>query len=176
MASLTRWTWVWATSRSWWWTGRPGMLRSMGSQRAGHDWTIKQLIFSFQSSSCVCWFFHNFLCLIWRLKVLIATPGVFSLHCGMWTFFFFFLVACRLFSWFTYDLGFPGGSDGKESACIVGDPGSVLGLGRSPGEGNGYPLQYSCLESPMDRGAWWATVYGVAKELNRTERLSLSLA
>ena len=60
-------------------------------------------------------------------------------------------------------LGFPGGSDGKESTCDVGGLGSIPGLGRSPGEGNGTPLQYSCLENPMDRGAWWATVYGVTK-------------
>ena len=58
---------------------------------------------------------------------------------------------------------FPGGSDGKESACNAGDPGSTPGSGRSPGEENGYPLQYSCLENPIDRGAWWATAYGVAK-------------
>ena len=57
----------------------------------------------------------------------------------------------------------PGGSDGKASACNVGDLGWIPGLGRSPGEGNGNPLQYSCLENPMDRGAWWATVHGVAK-------------
>ena len=49
---------------------------------------------------------------------------------------------------------FPGGSDGKASACNAGDPGSIPGLGRSPGEGNGTPLQYSCLENPMDGGAW----------------------
>ena len=55
------------------------------------------------------------------------------------------------------------GSDSKESACNAGDPGSIPGLGRSPGEGNGNALQYSCLESPMDRGAWRATVHGVAK-------------
>ena len=60
-------------------------------------------------------------------------------------------------------LHFPGGSAGKESACTAGDPGSVLGLGRSPGKGNGNPLQYSCLEDPMDRGAWQATVHGVAR-------------
>ena len=48
----------------------------------------------------------------------------------------------------------PGGSEGKASACNVGDLGSIPGLGRSPGEGNGNPLQYSCLENPMDRGAW----------------------
>ena len=59
--------------------------------------------------------------------------------------------------------GFPGGSDGKESACNDGDPGSVPGLGRSPGERNGCPLQYSCLEDSMDRGAWLAIVHGVTK-------------
>ena len=60
-------------------------------------------------------------------------------------------------------LVFPGGSDGKESACTEGHPGSIPGLGRSPGEGNSQPLQYSCLENPIDRGAWGATVRGVAK-------------
>ena len=59
--------------------------------------------------------------------------------------------------------GFPGGSDGKASAYNAGDPGSIPGSGRSPGEGNGNPLQYSCLENPMDGGAWWAPVYVVAK-------------
>ena len=58
---------------------------------------------------------------------------------------------------------FPGSLDGKASAYNAGDPGSIPGLGRSPGEGNGNPLQYSCLENPMDRGAWWATVHGVTK-------------
>ena len=65
-------------------------------------------------------------------------------------------------------LGFPGGSDGKESACNMRDLGSILGLRRSPGEGNGYPLQYSCPENSMDRGAWWATVLGVST--SRTQR------
>ena len=60
-------------------------------------------------------------------------------------------------------LGFPGGSDGKESACNVGDLGSIPGLGRSPGGGLGNPLQYLCLENPMDRGVWLATFHGVAK-------------
>ena len=53
-------------------------------------------------------------------------------------------------------MGFPGGSEDKASACNAGDPGSIPGLERSPGEGNGNPLQYSCLENPMDRGAWRA--------------------
>ena len=60
-------------------------------------------------------------------------------------------------------LDFPGGPDGKESACNVEDSGLIPGSGRSPGEGNGYLLQYSCLENPMDRGAWWAMVHRVAK-------------
>ena len=55
------------------------------------------------------------------------------------------------------------GSVGKESACTAGDPDSIPGLGRSPGEGNGYRLQYSYLENPMDKGAWQATVYGDTK-------------
>ena len=59
--------------------------------------------------------------------------------------------------------GFPGGSDGKESACNAGDLSSIPGLGRSPGGGNGNPLQYSCLENPKERRAWWATDYEVAK-------------
>ena len=67
-------------------------------------------------------------------------------------------------------LGYPGGSDSKESACNAGDLGSVPESGRSPGGENGYPLQYSSLENPTDRGAWWAAVYGVA---NMIEQLTL---
>ena len=69
--------------------------------------------------------------------------------------------------------GFPGGLDDKESACNEGDLGLIPGSGRSPGEGNGNPLQYSCLENPMDGGAWQATVHGVA-ELDTTEWLHFS--
>ena len=94
MASLTQWTWVSVNSGSWWWTGRPGVLRFMGSQRVGQDWVTKL----------------------------------------NWT-----------------------------DAGDARDIGSIPGLGRSPGEGNSNPLQYSCLENPMNRGAWWATVHGVAK-------------
>ena len=59
--------------------------------------------------------------------------------------------------------GYPDGSDSKESTCNAGDLGLILGLGRYPGEGNDHPLQYSCLENYMERGAWRATVHGVAK-------------
>ena len=69
-------------------------------------------------------------------------------------------------------LGFPGGSEVKTSACNAGDLGSIPGWGRSPGEGNDNPLQYSCLENPMDGGTWWATVHGVAK--SRTQLSDLT--
>ena len=68
-------------------------------------------------------------------------------------------------------LGFPRGSDGKEFTCNAGDLGLISGSGRASGEGNGYPLQYSCLENSMDRGAWQGH-----KELDTTEQLSLSLS
>ena len=69
----------------------------------------------------------------------------------------------------------PSGSDSKESACIARSSGSVPGLGRSPGEGKGYPFQYSCLENSMDRGAWWATVRGITKSWTWTEWLTHTL-
>ena len=65
--------------------------------------------------------------------------------------------------YFDMAIGFPGGSDGKASACNAGDLGSIPGSGRSPGKGNGYPLQDSCLENSMGRGAWQATVHGIVK-------------
>ena len=68
--------------------------------------------------------------------------------------------------------GFPGGLDSKESACNEGNLGLIAGLGRSPRGGHGNPLQYSYLENPMDRGAWWATVHGVTKSQTRLKRLS----
>ena len=64
-------------------------------------------------------------------------------------------------------MGFPGGSASKESASNAGDVGSSPGLGRSPGDGNGNPLQYSCLENSMDRRAWQASVHGVTKSQTR---------
>ena len=72
-------------------------------------------------------------------------------------------------------MGFPGGSDHKESACNAGDVGLIPGLGRFPGEGNGYPLQYPCLENSMDRGTWWATVHGIANSQTQLKRLTLAL-
>ena len=71
-------------------------------------------------------------------------------------------------------ISFPGGAEVKASASNVGDPGSIPVLGRSPGEGNGNPLQYACLENPMDRGAWGATVHRVAKSRTRLSNFTFT--
>ena len=68
--------------------------------------------------------------------------------------------------------GFSGGSDGKESACNAGDQGLIPGSGRSPGEGNGYALPYSCPENSIDKGAWWAIVHRIPKSQDTAEQLT----
>ena len=70
----------------------------------------------------------------------------------------------------SWDDGFPGGASGKESTCKAGDSGLIPGSGRVPGEGYGSPLQYSCLENPLDRGAWWAAVHGATKSQTRLSK------
>ena len=91
------------------------------------------------------------------LPITILLAEILNIHHG--TFAKRILKGKSTFCCLTWD--FPGGSEGKESACNAGDLGLIPGLGRSPGEGNDYPLQYSCLKYPMDRRAWWATVHGV---------------
>ena len=96
----------------------------------------------------------------WQVGSLpLATPGKphFMQH--------YTVIICIMYS--IYTEGFPRGSDGEESACNAGDLGSIPGLGRSPGGGHGHPLLYSCLENPMDRGAWRATVHVVTKSQTR---------
>ena len=73
-------------------------------------------------------------------------------------------------------MDFPGGSEGKASNCNAGDLGSIPGSGRPPGEGNGNPLQYSCLENPIDRDAWWATVHGIAKSRTQLSDFTFSIS
>ena len=136
MASLTRWTWVWVNSKSWWWTGRPGVLQFMGSQRVGHDWKT-ELNWTYThitgeenenplQHSCL----EN------------------SMDRGVWRAAAHEVTQSGTTEWLTHVctyMGFPDGSDSKKTACYVGYLGLISGLGRSPGEGNGNPLQYSCL-------------------------------
>ena len=157
MASLTGWTWVWVGSGSWWWTGKPGMLTSVGSQRVGHDSATE---LTHKTVNC-------------RPKYpdincskcpdnLSSSPFEFEYLRTTWKSIFYFwevndICLCIFFivqPWSAVD------PDDKESACNTGDLGSIPGWGRSPGEENGYPRQYSCLETPTDRGAWRATVRG----------------
>ena len=84
--------------------------------------------------------------------------------------FFFALLSCKSSLYILRES--PNSSVGKETVCSAGDLGSIPGLGRSPGKGNGNPLQYSCLENPMDRGAWQATVHGVARVRHNFEQLN----
>ena len=87
---------------------------------------------------------------------------------------FFFMCFQEIYTYIYSFYDFSGGLVSKESACNVGDLGSILGLGRSPGRGLGNPLQYFCLENPREGGAWWAAVYGVAQSRTRLKPLSSS--
>ena len=98
--------------------------------------------------------------------IYIYTPHIFFIHSS---------VNGHLGCIHVYIVGFPGGSDGKAFTHNEGDPGLIPVSGRSPGEGNGNPLQYSCLENSMDRGAWWATVHGVTKSQTQLSDFTLFL-
>ena len=132
MASPTQWTWVWASSRSWGWTGRPGMLQSVELQRVRHDWAAELNWFLAQAT--LIHFFATISC-------------SFPKHCTTRTSQVALVVkslpACRF----------------RRCKRHGFDP----WVGRSPGGGHGNPLQYSCLENPMDRGTWWAIVHRVAQ-------------
>ena len=88
----------------------------------------------------------------WISSLTTKSPGDFIQANGLNT--IYMLMNPKFTSLFQIYTSFPGGSEGKAAACNAGDPGSIPGLGRSPGEGNGNPLQYSCLENPMDEGDW----------------------
>ena len=90
------------------------------------------------------------------------------IHSSIW-----FLHSGALFPSPNHPQGLPRGINGKESACNVGGVGLISGSGRSPAEGHGNTLQYSCLQNPMDRGAWWATVRGVTLSRTRQKQLNI---
>ena len=120
MASLTQSTWVWVSCGSWWWTGRPGVLQSNGSQRVGHNWVTELNLQHFAQAS--------------QVALAVKSPPA--------------------------------------SAGDVTDLDSIPRSWRSPGGGHGNPLQYSCLENPLDRGAWQAAVHWVAKSQTQLKWLS----
>ena len=153
MASLTGWTWVWASSSSWWWTGKPSVLQSMRSQSVGHDWVADytELITNIIcTNTTMSWFLK---CCNKPLSLNVSTPFL-SIS-------YFCTCICILED-------FPG-SDSNKLACNPGDLDLISALGRSPGEENGNPLQYSCLENSMDRVAWRMTVHRGPKESDMTE-------
>ena len=122
------------------------MLQSMRSQRVGHDLATEQQQLVGGSEK-------------WQSVLMQRWEKNWEFNAGFVSFLgFTFFLHLTL-----YSLGFPGSLDGKAPAYSAGDPGLVPGSERSPGGGNGNPLQYSCLENPMDQGAWCATVHGVTK-------------
>ena len=134
------------------WTEESVRLQPMGSQRVRHDWATELNWTECDVTVVVVTLSWDF-CLDSWYETFVNSPGIFwvdnldeqmdpSLN-GL------------INSWC-----FPGASDSKESTCNAGDLGLILGLGRSPGKGNSYPLQYSCLENSMDRGAWWLQSMG----------------
>ena len=133
------------------WTEEPGGLQSMWSQRVGHDWATSLSFFL----SMGVWIWDPWCCeqMLWIIA----------------SFLFYFLKLWQIY--ITHS--FPGGSDSKESASNMGDPGLIRGLGWFPAEGNGNSLWYSCLENPMDRGALWAIVHKVTKNQTWLKRLTM---
>ena len=154
MVSLTQWTWVWVDWGSWWWTGRPGVLWFMGSQRVRHDWVTE---------------------LNWtedRKLLFINLWYLFILTNESWMSTYLWEIQDNLKLWISKADGASLVAQTVKNLPAVLEPGIIPGLGRSPGKGNDYPLHYFCLENPMDRGVWQATVHGVS----RTEWLTLSLS
>ena len=126
------------------WTEEPGRLQSKGSQRVGHDWMTNTCLSNLSIHLSPCLSSVIFLSLYIDLAYIyfyhLSTIGYPS-----------FVYPHHILIW-----DFPGTLHGKQSVCNEGDRGLIPGLGRSPGGGHGSPLQYSCLENPIDRGAWWA--------------------
>ena len=193
MVSLTQWIWVWVNSRSWWWTGRPDLLQSMGSQldmTERLNWTDWMYVYGGPQKSDALEFMRPFQykhthlgALSWEwfefILSLLFYPSSSFFLVSNWAITFgvsethglfitFSLIIFRVYA--LPLLGFPCGSAGKESACSAGDLGSIPGLGRSPGEGKGYPLQYSGLENSLD-----CIIYGVTKSQAQLSKFHYTL-
>ena len=152
------------------WTEEPIRLQSMGSQRVWHDWVTSLSLFTFHFPVLEKEMASHSSVLSWRIPGAGEPGGLPSMglhRIGQdWSDLAAAAAAdikLRNSLW----LCFPCSSVGKESACSAGDPDWIPGLGRFPGEGNGNPLQYPCLENLTDRWTWWAAVHGVAKSRAR---------
>ena len=155
MASPTQWTWVWVNSGSWWWTGRPGVLQFMGSQRVRHVWATK-----------LNWkgiWVTEFL-LLSKLTWLLLLIALCTCHRSGISTDWNWDVAHTYKVLPNYLHSLPWWLSGKEPTCQCRRHGfhPWIGLGISPGEGNDNPPQYSCWENSMDRGTWQATVHVAA--------------
>ena len=149
-----------------------------------HKWVLNFV----KGFSCIYWDYHmvlSFNLLIWCIALIDlhilnhCIPGINPTYSWCMSFLMccynlFAKILLRIFASMFISDEFPGGSDGKASAYNVGDLGLIPGSGRWSGEGNGNQLQYPCLENPMDAGAWWATVHGVAQSRTQLKRLSSS--
>ena len=134
-------------SLSWWWIGSLACcMQSIGWQKVRHNWATELNVSGVCVCVCVCVCMHKYTHM--SVCVILSTALL---------------------------PGFLGGSDNKESTCNVGDSGSVPGSGRFPGEGNSYPLQYSCLEKPIRRGVWQGYSPWGHKKYDRTKQLALLL-
>ena len=172
MASPTEWTWVWVSSGSWWWTGKPVVLRSMGSQRVRHDWATK-----------LNW--------RWQLEERFLFSKLGSANYHLWGKWCFGLVSYKVLlehfhaHSFTYCPTAPHSSTLAWKIPWMKEPGRRQYMGSLRvgqlrfafslsciGEGNDNPLQCSCQGNPRDGGAWWAAVYGVAQSRTWLKRLS----
>ena len=141
----------------------------MGSQRVRHDWAT----FTFKIHKAGILQQGLEVLVLWSGYCLLSVKCVFSSSCACdqttFLYYFSFLVHCSVC------LGLPWWPSGKESACNAGDLGLIPWLGRFPGGGHGNPFQHSCLENPMDRGAWQATVHGIAQSWTWLKQFSSSM-
>jgi len=129
-------------------------LLSLRSQIVRHNWVTKKKVHT--HTHIYTHSFSDSFLILFTIKYWVEFPSLYSM--SLWLSILYRSSIC---------MGLPWQLSGKESACSVEDPGSIPGLGRSPGGGHGNPLQHSCLENSMDRGAWWAPVHGVTHSRTR---------
>ena len=212
MASPTQWTWICVNSGCWWWTGRPGMLQSMGSQRVRHNWMTELNLpimkychdylldtHSDQPSGfcegprsvpgfVLSWIsvllgfdlvifihcYHDGPFLVWLLAfqlLWLDSSFIRSSHFRIYFLDFAAYIYLHCLLWLLYWVQ-PHFQASQVALVVKNPPANDMGSGRPPGGGHVNPLQYSCLENPMDRETWWATVHLVAQSWTWSKRVS----